>query len=239
MATDGSPGADKRLEVLHDHYKETFARQREMEAARDRLFLQVIGLFALLSLEIGYPAALGASLGKIGVAGAEINLQALPLAALLNATWVLTLAVALSYCRVAIHIDRQYDYVHMLERNISPILRDGQGHKAEGAVPTPPLDEDIYQREGTVYLRGYPLLLNATWIAYVAIFPIILLVATIGLVVWEWRRLPYPAFNRAFDSGVALALIVLLLLYRVLPYIAEKRRDKGEQEPQESEQTTA
>ncbi len=236
MASDESPGADKRLEVLHDHYKETFARQRETEAARDRLFLWVIGLFAILILEIGYPAAIGASLGKIGVAGAEINLQALPLPALLNATWVLTLALALRYCRVAIHIDRQYDYVHMLEQNISPILRNSQGHKAGETVPTQLLDEDIYQREGTVYLRGYPLLLNATWIAYVVIFPIILLVATIGLITWEWRRLPYPVLNRAFDTGVALALIAFLVLYRVAPYIAEKYREKSERKHQESEQ---
>lgn len=239
MATDENPAADKRLEVLHDHYKETLARQREMEAARDRLFLWVIGLFALLSLEIGYPAAIGASLGKIGVAGAEVNLQALPLPALLNATWVLTLALALRYCRVAIHIDRQYDYVHMLERNISPILRGTQGRKAGEAASAPPLDEDIYQREGTVYLRGYPLLLNATWLAYVAIFPIILLVATTGLVAWEWRRLPYPILSRAFDTGIALALIGFLLLYRVAPYITEKRREKRERKRQESEQTAA
>lgn len=236
MATDESSGADKRLEVLHDHYKETFARQREMEAVRDRLFLWVIGLFALLSLEIGYPAAIGASLGKIGVAGAEINLQALPLPALLNATWVLTLAIALRYCRAAIHIDRQYDYIHMLERNISPILRDSQ-RKAGETVPPPLLDEDIYQREGTVYLRGYPLLLNVAWIAYVIIFPIILLVATSSLVAWEWRRLPYPILNRAFDTGIAVALIAFLLLYRVLPYTIERWGGKGKQKHQESEQT--
>ncbi len=82
---------DKQLEVLHDHYKETFARLREAEASRDRLFLWVIGLFALLSLEVGYPVAIGGSFVKLTIAGGELNLQALPLPALLNATWVLTL----------------------------------------------------------------------------------------------------------------------------------------------------
>jgi len=86
---------DKQLEILHDHYKETFARMREAEALRDRLFLWMIGLFALLSLEIGYPAAIGGTLGKLSIAGGELNLQALPLPALLNATWVLTLTISL------------------------------------------------------------------------------------------------------------------------------------------------
>ena len=96
----------KQLEILHDHYKETFARLRETEASRDQLFLWVIGLFALLSLEIGYPAAIGGSLGKLSIAGGELNLQALPLPALLNVTWVLTLAIGLRYCQTSVLVNR-------------------------------------------------------------------------------------------------------------------------------------
>ena len=44
-----------RLEVLHDHYKESFSYIRERERERDRLFLILIALFALLALEIQYP----------------------------------------------------------------------------------------------------------------------------------------------------------------------------------------
>lgn len=221
---------EKQLEVLHDHYKETFERQREVEAARDRLFLWVIGLFALLSLEVGYPASVGRSLGKIGVAGAELNLQALPLPAILNATWVLTFAITLRYCQAAILVTRQYSYVHMLEENISPILRGSQRYQAGEPLVTPLLDEDIYHREGKVYLRGYPTLLNVASIAYVGIFPLIVVFASLGLVIWEWRRLPYPKLNRGFDSAIAFTLIVFLLLYRVIPYVSEKLKEQRKKE---------
>ncbi len=38
---------EKHLEVLHDHYKETFSQIREREKLRDQLLLALIGLFEL------------------------------------------------------------------------------------------------------------------------------------------------------------------------------------------------
>ena len=38
------------LDVLHDHHKDSFSHVREREKQRDRLFLVLIGLLALLSL---------------------------------------------------------------------------------------------------------------------------------------------------------------------------------------------
>ncbi len=70
--------ADKRLDVLHDHYKETFARQRELERSRDRSFLWVILLFAVLCVEIGYPAEFTGSVQTISLLGTEIDLAKLP-----------------------------------------------------------------------------------------------------------------------------------------------------------------
>lgn len=195
---------DKQLEVLHDHYKETFARLREVEQNRDRLFLWVILLFALLSLEIGYPAAVGGSLGKLSIAGGELNLQNLPLPALLTATWVFTLDIALRYCRATVWINRQYPYLHMLEDNISPEVGGN----------------DLYRREGEVYLREYPLLLDVTWIAYGFLFPIIVILAALGLATWEYGRLPYPHLHRVVDALIATVLIVFFLLYRVQPTAA-------------------
>ena len=203
---------DKQLDILHDHYKETFARVVLMERSRDRLFLLVIVLFALLSLEIGYPASFEGSVGSLSFAGTVIDLDALPLAALLNATWVLALAVVLDYCRKSIWVSRSYRYVHELEKTISPQLDAG----------------DMYQREGHWYANNYPMLLNASWIAYVFVFPVILFVATIGLLSWELKRLDYPWFHKAFDVAISFVLLAVFVLYQVQPYIAQKIRDRRE-----------
>ncbi len=215
---------DKQLEILHDHYKETFARLREVEGSRDRLFLWVIGLFALLSLEIGYPAATGRSLGKVSVAGGQLDLQALPLPALLDATWVLTLAVALRYCQTTVLVSRQYPYLHMLEENISPLVRGVRLYQKDDKSHFPALHANIYRREGKVYLSEYPLLLDVAWFAYVILFPLIVIVATVGLAFWECTKLPYPLFHRIFDSLIAAALVAFFSLYRIHPWAASQWR---------------
>ncbi len=198
------PLTDKQLEILHEHYKETFARLRESETLRDRLFLWLIGLFALLILEIGYPIAVGGTLGKFSIAGGEFNLQALPLPALLNATWVLTLTIGLRYCQISVLVNRQYPYLHTLEAAISPAVGGG----------------DLYQREGKVYLREYPLLLNVAWFAYGFLFPLIIIFAALGLVTWEVYWVGYPLYHTIFDAFVAGTLICFFFLYRIQPAIA-------------------
>lgn len=200
--------AEQRLEVLHDHFKETFARQRELERSRDRLFLWVILLFGVLSVEIGYPAEFTGSVQTVSLLGTEIDLAKLPLAALLSTTWVLTFAITLRYCQTSIFIDRQYRYVHTLEEHISPMVGGG----------------DLYRREGEVYLRGYPLLFNVAYYAYIIIFPIILILAAVSLWIWERNQLSTPWLHKAFDLSLVIAIVGSLFLYRMQPYLAGKVR---------------
>jgi hypothetical protein len=199
---------DKQLDILHDHYKETFTRLREAETLRDRLFLWVIGIFALLILEIGYPAVVGGALGKLSIAGGEINLKSLPLPALLNATWVMALTLSLRYCQTSVLVNRQYPYLHALEEAISPEVGGG----------------DLYQREGKVYLREYPLLLDVAWFAYVILFPLIVMFATLGLAFWEFTSVGYPIYHRLFDVLIAVALTCFFFLYRMQPALTFKWR---------------
>ncbi len=173
-----------------------------------RLFLWVILLFALLSVAIGYPAEFTGSVQTVSLLGTEIDLAKMPIAALLSATWVLTFAITLRYCQTSILIDRQYRYIHALEQHISPMVAGG----------------DLYQREGEVYLRGYPLLFNVAYYAYVIIFPIILILASLSLWVWERNQLPTHWLHKTFDLVLVIAIIGSLFLYRMQPYLSEKVR---------------
>lgn len=204
-----TPSPECRLETLHDHYKETFARVVQVERMRDRLFLWVIFLFALLCVEIGYPAEFQESVEEVKAFDVNFAVSALPLPALLNATWVLTLAVMLSYCRASIWVTRQYRYVHDLEDIISPIIDAG----------------NAYRREGWYYENNYPTLLNVSWIAYTLVFPAILVFAVVGLVYWENDRLPYPQVNKVFDYCIAVAIFATVILYQIQPRIWQWWRD--------------
>lgn len=202
---------EQRLDVLHDHYKESFSYVRERERQRDRLFLVLIGLFALLFFETQYPRGFGGALGPVDVSGAEVDLGALPLPALLSASWVLTLAIALRYCQVSINVERQYSYLHALEEKISLELGD----------------EGVYRREGRAYAKDYPLFSDWAWVSYVFLFPVAALLATVVLQASEWTGLAYPVAYKLFDSVMALGIAVSFYLYRVHPWLVAGGGTRG------------
>lgn len=197
---------ETRIDTLHDHYKETHSLIRENERQRDRSFLVVILLYALLVFEVGYPASFRLSLGTVTIAGGQLQVGRLPVEGLLDVTWILVLAVVLSYCRTAVHTERQYLYLHRLEDWLSTKLQ------------TP----DLYRREGRAYLEEYPILFNWTWVCYVVIFPAVILIGTLGLTVTEWQSLPEAVVHKLFDTGAALAVLTSILLYRVAPAIIDR-----------------
>src|SRR5829696_4454436 len=130
---------DAQREILHDHYKETFQYIRQRETLRDRLFLVLIGLYAILAVQIQYPRKFDGTVETINLLGIEVDVNSLPLAALLTATWVFVLAVVLRYCQTTITVERQYDYLHKLEDELSPEFGG-----------------DLYRREGRKYDDQYP-----------------------------------------------------------------------------------
>ncbi len=116
-------------------------------------------------------------------------------------------------------MDRKYSYVHLLEDEISPLVGGG----------------DLYRREGDVYLREYPLMLNASFYAYVLIFPLITIVASGTLWCWEANRLVAPWPHKVFDASIAVTIGACLFLYRIQPYLLNRwhrrRATKLEREP--------
>jgi hypothetical protein len=191
----------QRLEVLHDHYKESFSYIRERERERDRLFLVLIALFALLALEIQYPINFRGAVGTLTFLGIELNVDALPLPAFLTATWVIGLVITLRYCQASTNVERQYDYLHMLEDKISAELKD----------------EELYRREGRAYESNYPLFSWWSYRFYVVVLPVIAIIATVVLIYQEWARLDYPILSRIFDLISASGIAVSFVLYRIVP----------------------
>src|SRR5918995_7024935 len=190
-----------RLEVLHDHYKESFLYIREREKERDRLFLILIALFALLALEIQYPINFRGTVGTLTFLGIELNVDALPLPAFLTATWVTVLVITLRYCQASTNVERQYKYLHTLEDKISAELKD----------------DELYRREGRAYKsENSPF---RWWVRrfYVVVLPVIAIIATGVLIYQEWARLEYPLLGRIFDLISASGVAVSFVLYRIVP----------------------
>lgn len=193
------------LGLLHEHYNNTFAHIRDREQRRDRLFVTLALMFALLVFQVQYPATVGGALGTVSVAGVELSVRDLPLEALLDVTWLLTLLVGLKYCQTALAVERQYPYLHHLEEEIATRLGD----------------PELFCREGRAYLRAYPSVLNWAWFCYVILFPLAVVLGTGLLTVVMWRGLDYSAWHKAFASAMAAALVVSFALYQVVPRVGQ------------------
>jgi len=76
-----------KLEVLHDHYKESFSHIREREKQRDRLFAIIIAFISILFLEILYSDNFSNILRNIKLEFVELNISIMPFSVFLIITW--------------------------------------------------------------------------------------------------------------------------------------------------------
>lgn len=188
------------LEILHDHYKESFSYIRDREKQRDNLFLVQIALLGLLFLEVYQTAGIQGLLKimEVSAAGAKLNIGELPSAVVLSVTWTVMLALTLRYCQTSISVERQYGYLHGLEEKLSSLLGD----------------KDVYRREGKAYLAEYPLFSEWVWRFYTLVFPLIVAGSVFYLVGWELWYKSSGHYNTVYDLLIGVGVVMTLGLYR-------------------------
>jgi len=192
---------DTKLEILHDHYKESFSYIREWEEKRDRLFMFVIAMIGILFLEIQYSDLFSGILGSIKLEFVELNISLMPISVFLSITWTYLFTIVLRYCQHSILIERQYDYLHSLESKISKFFGG----------------RDIYCRESRAYLNKYPLFSELAWIYYSFLFPAIVIMSVWLAIYFEWNKIWGPLYHLIYDLSLSIAVITYLIFYRFYP----------------------
>lgn len=190
------------LDILHDHYKESFLYIREREKQRDRLFLFVIALIGVLFIETQYSDIFPALLESISLESAELDLSILPISIFLSVTWTYLFVVVLKYYKTSINIERQYGYLHALENKISKFFKDKR----------------IYCREGKSYLDNYPDFSKFVWAFYTLFFPIILILSIFSIINFEYKITNIAYYHLIYDILLACGLayiVVLFILYGI------------------------
>ncbi len=192
------------LSILNDHHKDTFAHIKGWEARRDRAFYAIAALLGFLFLGVYYPVTVKAVFAKSAtVAGAEVDLARLPVEVLVSLGWAVLFALVLRHCQASITVDRQYDYLHLVEKKIST---------ASG-------DPDLFQREGRAYLLAYPAFSWWAYAFYAGIFPVTTVLVTGRLLAIECTS--RERFSPLFDGFMWLGVVVSFFLYRLWPIIAK------------------
>jgi hypothetical protein len=108
--------------------------------------------------------------------------------------WILLLYISIRYFQLNMSIERQYAYIHKLERQLQ-----GAGLSVS--------------REGESYLSGYPKVLDAIHVIYTWVFPLLLILLAAAKAILEWPS-PYNIqLAVIIDTIIALIIIVLTILY--------------------------
>lgn len=159
---------ESKLNCLCAHYKDTYDVHLGSVKQRDTLFYALLVITAFFSLQITSMDFVNGVITDYLAkeTGVVIAKNSSLLSTLL---WFLLLGVSTKYFQVTVQIERQYKYLHVLEKKLNRYY------------PNTP----IFTREGASYLNDYPIFSNWLWFIYTIAFPLLLLLAISIRTNWE------------------------------------------------------
>jgi len=110
--------------------------------------------------------------------------------------WFFITYALIQYIQVVFHIERNYTYLHKLERNIAEIT-DGNM---------------MFNREGEHYISGYPIVLNLIDLFYKALCPVYFTIVNVAHINYEWNIGGY-SLNLLSDTLLCAIICVLTWFY--------------------------
>lgn len=189
---------DTKLDVLNDHYKDTFAYLQEFRKHREQLLLLVLVVATVMLFQVFSPQDAEDAIGQFITKGLDLQ-NPVDISFVGSAIWFAWLCLVVRYFQTAVHIERQYDYIHSLEKQLSQ-LYDGKA----------------FTREGKFYLAKYPLFSNWAHILYTVVFPIVLGIVVIGRIAKEIHLATYVSGLLVFNMIISLCILVSIVLYMIM-----------------------
>ena len=183
------------LDVLYDHYKETFSLSKEAQGRRNKslLILCILEAFSFLIL-IRPEKAFELILDGINI---ELD-RSLQISNTIIQTllWLLIAYVMIRYIQDMLYVERQYIYLDKLEKVISNNM----------AI-------NIFTREGDHYLHNYPMVLNFIDLFYKMLMPIFFGVINIVRIYKEWKSVKGITIAIIADTVLCVAILIIIWFY--------------------------
>lgn len=190
------------VDLLYDHYKDSFSLIKKSQAERNRFFIILCILIAMLFLfavdPINTESTIVTSLKEylnVNIIFSNMIIQSL--------IWILLLFFEIRYYQTNIYIERQYEYIHSLEHKISSLTN----------IP--------FDRESTNYLNSYPFILNLIDFTYKLVFPLLLIVIVSAKILSEANHV-VSVLNFFFNFIISIWVITLTITY--LCFIHKKQK---------------
>ncbi len=196
-----------KLNILYDHYKDTFSIQKENEKSRNKLFLVLCICILILMLMIIYPNNIYENLQEFFSDNLGINIKfELKVLELFN--WFIISYLTIRYYQINANIEKNYKYIHDIEDMLE------KKHKL------------LIYREGKNYLEQYPMFLTFSYIFYKYVFPVLFSVCIIIKVIFNIiNKLSFPFL--IISIIVSIFLIIINISYFTFNYKLRKGGNKN------------
>ena len=198
---------DTRLEILHEHYKDSFTHLQEYRKQRDWLFVLLVATLILMMFQVSAPSRSGDAISQ--AVSSQLGLAfTIDISFLSSVIWLALLGLLLRYSQTVVTMERQYKYIHALEELLSAEYRN-----------------EAFTREGRAYLADYPLLLNWASFFYTLVFPILLIAVVSARIAQELTSCQVFDAVLAFDTIAYLATVVSTVLYLISIHCHKVEKD--------------
>lgn len=189
---------EKKVEILYDHYKDTFENIKVYLQRRNWYTLSTIILTGLLSIELSAPTIpneLAGELIKKNIGDFKVDYNYISSIIVFGLMWSILL-----YYQINFLIEKMYAYLHNLEEAL-----------------TSEMNPHVIGREGKNYLNNYPLLSSVAHRIYTVLFPVLIIAVAVIKWVSEKKQLGenWKSGYFLFDSIILSLIVLFSVLYFV------------------------
>lgn len=177
------------VELLYDHYTDSVTLMKDAQRDRDRFFIVVCALLAVLFILGTNPTEAISAIQQLAENQWGIK-TAFGFDVLQSLIWILLLYYTIRYFQRNIYSEQITTYIHSLEKSISKLA------------------QIEFDREGADYLKEYPKVLDAIYWIYTLVFPVIYLALIVYKLYCECSSNP-----SLVNGAVALSDAIIICLY--------------------------
>jgi H+/gluconate symporter-like permease len=192
-----------KLELLYDHYKDTYALIRSQEKERNKNFIYLavfVSLLFLCSVDPNSPSTI------LSIIESHFNIKCgFSFGIIQTFLWLIILFFTLRYYQTNSYIERQYEYIHQLEPVISGLI------------------DSKFEREGKHYISNFPAFLDLVYFIYSWFIPIFYLLIVVTKIVLEIVNCP-NFFSVIPNIIIAFIIVILTAFYLILLHKKEKKK---------------
>ncbi len=191
---------EEKFNNLCSHYKDSFDIHSSTIKRRDTLFYGLLVILAVFTLQLSSTDTVASIVVEYvaKVSGVKIGNNIDFISTLM---WLVLLGFSTRYFQVVLEIERQYDYLHSLEKQLN-------GYYSESSA---------FTREGKSYLSKYPLFSNWVWLLYTLFFPCLIVISIIARINSEIEAMNSIGFNQIIDfvCYIIIGTSSILYIYRL------------------------